>query len=299
MKYTVVIVTYNRLGLLKECLQCIENQVLGFDNVVIVDNKSTDGTSEYLKKYVDKYDVLFEEVNGGGAKGFKDGVEYAYNNLETDYILLIDDDAMLSTDYLQLIDYAIKNNPDCYAFSGTVITDEKIDLTHRKRLSKGLRFDMVPIPVHQYNADSFEYDLSTFCGLFFKKDLIKHIGFPKDEYFIWFDDTEYSLRIRRHTKIMNINKAVINHKTKLPSPNSPLSWKGYYGIRNNGDVIMRYGTRINLLFFKLTVYRACLKEYICFLFTNDVKFKYNSKLYVNALRDLKNKKFGFNTQYHP
>ena len=75
MKATVVIVTYNRLELLKECLQCVENQTVKFDNVVVVDNKCTDGTSEFLKEYIHKYHIIFESENGGGAKGFKDGIE--------------------------------------------------------------------------------------------------------------------------------------------------------------------------------------------------------------------------------
>lgn len=60
MKATVVIVTYNRLELLKECLQCVENQTVKFDNIVVVDNKCTDGTSEYLKEYTQKYHIIFE-----------------------------------------------------------------------------------------------------------------------------------------------------------------------------------------------------------------------------------------------
>ena len=79
----------------------------------------------------------------------------------------------------------------------------------------------------------------------------------------------FSSLIRKY----KINKAIINHKTKLPSSNNPLSWKGYYGIRNNGDIIIKYGTRINFICFKLSVYRACIKEYLFYLFTRNPKFK--------------------------
>lgn len=48
MNFAVVVVTYNRLELLKECLECIRNQELVPNNVVIVDNNSTDGTGKYL-----------------------------------------------------------------------------------------------------------------------------------------------------------------------------------------------------------------------------------------------------------
>ena len=60
MKYTVVIVTYNRLELLKECIEAINNQKRQFDNVVIVDNASTDGTKDYLQEYEKKYHIIYE-----------------------------------------------------------------------------------------------------------------------------------------------------------------------------------------------------------------------------------------------
>lgn len=48
MKINCVVVTYNRLSLLKECLSALENQTYPIQRIVIVDNCSTDGTSEFL-----------------------------------------------------------------------------------------------------------------------------------------------------------------------------------------------------------------------------------------------------------
>ena len=62
MKYGVVIVTYNRLELLKECLLCIDKQVKKFDSVLIVDNYSTDGTREYLKNKEDRYHIFMKNL---------------------------------------------------------------------------------------------------------------------------------------------------------------------------------------------------------------------------------------------
>lgn len=48
MKNGVVIVTYNRLSLLRECVSCVLGQTVPFSHVIIVDNCSTDGTGDYL-----------------------------------------------------------------------------------------------------------------------------------------------------------------------------------------------------------------------------------------------------------
>ncbi len=298
MEATVVIVTYNRLELLKECLQCVENQTIKFDNIVIVDNKCTDGTSEYLKEYTQKYHIIFESENGGGAKGFKDGIEYTYKNLITDWILLIDDDAMLAPNYLEEIKYATEIYSDCKAFSGSVKTDGIIDVTHRKVLKSGLTFKIMPVDIHKYQNTMFEYDLSSFCGLIFHKSLIEKIGYPKAEYFIWYDDSEYSLRIRKESTIINVNSTFINHKTKNHSGTSYVNWRGYYGTRNSGDVIRLYGTQIQFLLFCLNIRLAQYKNLIYSFVSKNVSYSYAYNLYKDALHDLRHNNFGFNSKYH-
>ena len=50
MKVIAVVVTYNRKGLLKECLESILNQSLSAQKIIVVDNASTDGTAEMIRK---------------------------------------------------------------------------------------------------------------------------------------------------------------------------------------------------------------------------------------------------------
>jgi len=296
--FSVIVVTYNRLKLLEECLACIDQQEIKFNNVIVVNNASNDGTKEYLNTLSNKYIVINKLENGGGAKGFQDGVEYVFENLDTNWILLIDDDAMLCPSYLKTIKEYINKFPSCYAFSGSVMTDGKIDITHRKRLKRGLNFSIVPVELEEYREETFEYDLSSFCGLIFSTHLIKEIGVPRGDYFIWYDDSEYSLRLREETKIVNINAIWINHKTKINSNTAKLNWRGYYGTRNRGDVIKRYGSTIEYIFFKSRVKIAMYKNLIYNVIFRDGTYKYNYELYKDGLEDLKNEKFGFNNKYH-
>lgn len=298
MNATVVIVTYNRLDLLKECLSCVNRQSVQFEHIVIVDNKSTDGTISYLESLLNKYHVIFEKENGGGAKGFHDGVKYVYENLKTDWILLIDDDAMLEPNYLREMNNASLIYRSVQAFSGSVMTNGVIDLSHRKYLKSDNEYCITPIPIEKYSHDYFEYDFCSFCGLFFSFSLIEKIGYPQKEYFIWYDDTEYSLRIRQKTKIINNNKTFINHKTKLSNGSTKLNWRGYYGVRNSGDVIKRYGTVGQFKKFVRRIRLAQYKQYAIYLITRKKKYLYNYSLYKDALNDLFNERFGFNPKYH-
>lgn len=234
VKYGVVIVTYNRKKLLNECIECVAKQTKKFNKVLIIDNCSTDGTKNFLDEYAQRnseVEVYHTTENFGGAGGFKLGVEMLY--LKVDYVLLIDDDAMLNTKFLEEIDNNLQEKIGAY--SGTVTTEGKIDTTHRRVISNSIFMTKKDVSLSKYEKEYYDYDLATFCGLMINTDIIKKIGFPKSEYFIWYDDTEYSLRVGQFTKIRNINKAVIDHKA-ISSFTNRLSWKSYYGYRNAIDV---------------------------------------------------------------
>lgn len=74
--YVVVIVTHNRLELLKECLMHVEEQTVAAMEIIVVDNASNDGTAQFLreKSMHGRYRILTCTENVGGAGGFERGV---------------------------------------------------------------------------------------------------------------------------------------------------------------------------------------------------------------------------------
>ena len=245
MKYAAVIVTYNRVSLLKECIDHVLLQSVPFDRIVIIDNHSTDGTREYLMPFLNdgRFIIKFEDENLGGSGGFKDGIGIA-SDLGDDYVLIIDDDAILDENYIFECDKYIQSHPGIAAVSGTVETEGVKQLNHRRRISNMLIFAESNVPEGEYAKESFNYDMSTFCGLMVKTDVLHEIGLPLDEYFISYDDTEYSMRLKKYGGIVNVNGAVLNHKTKLTMDAgdfySRMSWKTYYGHRNRYATIVRH-----------------------------------------------------------
>ena len=89
-----------------------------------------------------------------------------------------------------------------------------MDTSHRRNLSQiGLmskRCDK-----RKYEKDCFLCDIASFCGMVIDTNLIRKIGLPHKEYFIWYDDTEYSLRIHEYSRFLVVTKAELNHKTEL------------------------------------------------------------------------------------
>ena len=70
-----VVVTYNRLEMLKDCLGALERQTVPCD-ILVVDNASTDGTKEFLEGTWNVSCIRMKE-NTGGAGGFNTGMKEA------------------------------------------------------------------------------------------------------------------------------------------------------------------------------------------------------------------------------
>ncbi len=103
MLTSVVIPTYNRLPILRKCLDALENQILNVEihsfEIVIVDDGSTDGTVDWLRKNIETYPHLrlFEQSHGGPALGRNLGVEKSKGEL----IVFIDSDLVVDKFFLR------------------------------------------------------------------------------------------------------------------------------------------------------------------------------------------------------
>ncbi|MCR5267640.1 MAG: glycosyltransferase [Lachnospiraceae bacterium] len=249
-KYSVVIVTYNRLALLKECLEHCFLQTIPFTQIVVVDNNSNDGTKEYLDDLAgtDRRLLIFHaEKNTGGAGGFHKALELADKGL-ADYILLIDDDAIIDCDYIEKIEPFITE--EIGAYSGCVLMQNGGIPRQRHMLCSKTFLLLKGADPALYEQPFFDYDISSFCGLLLSTKLIKKAGLPLAEYYIWHDDVEYSLRLRGATIFRNVNGARLIHKTGAAFSTHRFCWKSYYGGRNSWDVAKKYSAHPH-------IYDAC------------------------------------------
>ncbi|TWP29031.1 glycosyltransferase [Apibacter muscae] len=207
-----VIVTYNRLELLKKCIQSLKDQTLN-THILVVNNGSTDGTKNWLLEQKDI--VVINQENEGGAGGFYRGMKEAYER-GYDWIWVMDDDAFPEKDCLNKL---MLYSGEARVLAPLVIENENIDKLHRGRIN----FDRINIPIFQIpinNYDLFQdknisitIDFISFIGLLMNRDIIEEVGYPKKEYFIFNDDVEYSLRIKKKgIKCLLIKNTCIYHK---------------------------------------------------------------------------------------
>lgn len=301
MKIAVLLVTFNRLSCLKIALSKYENQLLKPNDIIVVDNASTDGTREYLKKWktsdvgISKY-VIRNEKNLGGSGGFYTGLKFSLS-IDYDYIFLADDDAFAEQNTFSSLfsNLSLISEKNTVALCTSVINNGVIDISHRCRIRKSLfSLSLNWVPEEEYRKNCFKLDIVTFVGAAIKKSTIEHIGLPLKEYFIYYDDTEYFMRIKKLGNIYCIPKSIMVHNTN--GTLSINSWKGYYDTRNWLDAIYRHYGVFRLIQASIIVYiKRC--SVIAKIFRNrDPNFR---KMCRFAIIDAINHKLGLSQNYHP
>ena len=210
-KVIAVVVTYNRKELLKQSIEALVNQEYQNCDILIVDNASTDGTKEYIADLLDNSKIKYEntEANLGGAGGFNFGMKKAIE-LGYEYIWIMDDDTIPYKDSLKELmnsDKALQGNYG-YLSSVALWKDGTPCKMNRQKICKDW-----------YNTAELlknsliKTDYSTFVSFFIKTSVIKEVGLPIKEFFIWGDDVEYSNRISKKYNCYIAGNSQVLHST--------------------------------------------------------------------------------------
>lgn len=302
-KVAAVVVTYNRKHLLRECLQALLSQTEPLDEIIVIDNASTDGTDEMVPAEFPQVTYVRLPENIGGAGGFHEGMKLAYEK-GYDWIWVMDDDAEPEKDALErLTEYFNLENISALACT---VKDAKgnVSLIHRGFFDFKTIFPLIqdPVPLEEYRKNKYlEIDMASFVGLLVKRSAISKIGYPMKDFFIHHDDVEYCVRLRQVGKLLLVTNSVILHKEEGKSrciekkflfrnssrvPYGKL-WLSYYGIRNLVWLGKKYAvTRPK---FYINLFENYLRGLIGILLFDDRKLKrivFLTSAYIDGLANI-------------
>lgn len=192
MKTVAIIVTYNRIEKLKRCVEALQTYSSEAD-ILIVNNASTDGTSEWLTTITqeERISVLNLDDNIGGAGGFCEGVRWGVEN-SYDRLWLMDDDCYVNSGTLSRLLEAdnLLNGEYGWLSSVALWTDGTPCLMNRQKTTK----DFYP-NAHLLANTLLQATQATFVSLFITAKAVRKFGLPIKDFFIWGDDVEYTRRI--------------------------------------------------------------------------------------------------------
>lgn len=108
----IVVVTFNGCDFTKECIKSIRTYTIVPYRLIVVDNNSTDGTVEYLRSLTD-IDLLQNDKNLGFAGGFNKGIQHALNTYDFDYLVMLNNDLLVTPSYIQRLLEIMKKDSKC------------------------------------------------------------------------------------------------------------------------------------------------------------------------------------------
>jgi rhamnopyranosyl-N-acetylglucosaminyl-diphospho-decaprenol beta-1,3/1,4-galactofuranosyltransferase len=217
MKITAVVVTFNRLALLKECISGLKRQTVPVQEIIVVNNGSSDGTDVWLSAQEGLRVVTQENLGGAGGQHTGIGVAIEHG---ADWLWLMDDDAEPFPEALEKLLPFLDQDLVAAAACSVIDNDGKVSFVHRgvfdyRRLTAD--FGCRPTAAAEYEKSSFPIGYATFVGIIVNRKAIDKVGLPKKEFFLHFDDIEYSLRLGNYGRIILVPGSKILHKENASS----------------------------------------------------------------------------------
>jgi hypothetical protein len=276
-KVIVLILSYNgkHQHLLDDSVSSyLANDYPNFE-VVVIDNGSTDGTSEYVQKKWPEVFVLRTEKNLGYSGGFNFGLEYAFGEQNADYVLITNNDVQADSKVItELIKVAEQGSK-----IGFVIGKVYYFARPNTLQTVGKKYDPILFNaghIGNREKDEGQYDKieeRAWCDDIYwlvKRELYEKTGGYDTELAFQAEDFEWQVRAKKlGYKIMYTPHAKLWHKESMTiGKTSP--FKAYYDARNPLIVHFKHRTPEQVKYF---LYHK-LKGNLRYTFKNILKLKF-------------------------
>jgi len=245
-KVFIIILNWNGWPDTMECLDSLN--MLNYDNfeVILIDNASKQKIRVVDARFPKlKITQIFNDLNSGFAGGNNVGIKIALEK-GADYILLLNNDTIVEPDFLNnLVEAAVIDKK--YGILGPVIYDyadhNKIQFAGGKinwSINKGTHLTVIPA----LTRNLIETDYITGCCLLIKKEVIEKIGLMDEDYFLYYEDTDWNMRVRNAGWFCGVvPEAKIYHKASQSSREFSYPYI-YYHSRNGLIFASRFGSKI-------------------------------------------------------
>jgi len=278
-KVGVVTITYNSQYVIREFLDSLLQQSHENFLLYIIDNNSKDKTLEIIKTYNDERIKIIQNSNNlGVAKGNNQGINLSIKN-NCRHILLLNNDTEFEKDLIKKMLW-VKNKEKC-----SLVAPKILYFDHPNHIwYAGSTFQKTKgmLPIHNGNMQKdigqfnncHQTEYAPTCCLLIDINVFRDIGLMDENYFVYFDDTDFLYRILndgRH-KLFYFPDIVFYHKVGSLTNSFDKSGKRVY----RGDFFIKQNTRNHVYFLKKmkTLFGYL---YIFFLFfKNNLKFLFSS-----------------------
>lgn len=243
----------------RECIDSLVQITYPNYEIILVDNASTDGSTQYFRDHYEEIKIIENQENLGFAEGNNVGIREALKQ-KANYILLLNNDTIVDPSFLEdLIE--VGESDDSIGILSPIIYyyDDRNEIQYC-----GEKVNWYNGKLTKINIASKEIIHSEIiCGasMLIKKETIDKIGLLPTEYFMLWEDIDYSIKaLKNDIKSAYITTSKIWHKgsVSIGGISSPIRMR--YTIKNRIIFWKKYSSKpqfysflINLVFLKIPI----------------------------------------------
>jgi len=282
-KVSIIILNWNGWQDTLECLDSLAKIDYPNYEIIVVDNGSIDESLAKLKVQNEKlkianqnFKIIENKENLGFAGGNNVGIKYALKN-GADYILLLNNDTLVEPDFLSelvkigendkkigligpKIYFYLSDKPPRVWFAGGKINWLKTRGSHLKYGQADEEYKILGSLSHQ------KTDYLTGCCLLIKVEVIEKIGVLSEDYFLYYEDTDYCLRAQESGwQCVYAPYAAIWHKISQSSKELSPAYI-YYHARNGLMLAKKHDSFGKIILVYLFGLYLALKQIIKYIF---------------------------------
>ena len=232
MSVAIIIVNYNSGALVSRCLKSLSEQTLCADELVVVDNASTDAESRSMLDAITNATVIRSDLN----LGYGWAINLAVQKLTTtDYIVCLNPDAFPEPDWLEAIVNAADSHPDHGSFASLMLREDDISIVD----GAGDELHFTGIPWRRFHKRTLPDNLQTepvfsACAgaALYRTSLFNQLGGFDERYFMYVEDIDlgFRLQLAGHPCLL-VSDAIVHHiGSAVTGEGSDFSV--YFGHRN-------------------------------------------------------------------
>ncbi|WP_088892292.1 glycosyltransferase family 2 protein [Leptolyngbya ohadii] len=194
MKIATVIVTYNAESFIEKCIRSLE-QVDVDSSIIVIDNGSSDRTTQIIKDNFSQVQLIESEVNLGFGKANNLGINLALSQ-QADFVFLLNQDAWLEKDAFSQLLTVAEVHPEYGILSPLHLKYDGSDWHKGFRRYIEMFAPSLLVEIETAPAGVYEVDFVPAALWLLSSSALKTAGGFDPIYFMYGEDNDLAARIR-------------------------------------------------------------------------------------------------------
>jgi GT2 family glycosyltransferase len=237
---SIVTVNYNHSETTLDLLESLTKITYPNIEVIVVDNASPNDNPRIIKEKYPSVILVESVINYGFAGGNNLGIMRSRG----DYVLLLNNDTVVSEDFLEPLVQKFLDNPDFGAVSPKILYYYLINTIQYAGFTEIDRKTVRNRTIGKGETDHGQYDTDSEtaythgAAMMVPMSVIKHVGMMSYEFFLYYEEADWCFRIKNHGyKIGYVHNSKVFHKESVTT--GKLSDLKVYYLTRNRLVFMR------------------------------------------------------------